>query len=85
MPLSFDYEGDPFTAHDADGQTYLLTPLYRFRVAADGSRLTTASPNDCVGFRTDAGQWVAKDGNRRYLILDTDPATILMSDAPNAI
>lgn len=85
MSLRFDYEGDAFTARDADGQEYVLTPLYRFRVAADGERLKTKYPNDCVGFRTDAGQFAAKDGERRYLILDTDPAVVLESDDPGAV
>lgn len=85
MPLTWDYQGDPFDAVDADGQRYRLTPLYRRRVDADGRSSETRMPNDCVGFRTDAGHDVAGDGAGRYLILGTDPAVVLTSDDPRAV
>lgn len=85
MPIAFDYEGEPFRAVDADGCRYELTPLYRYRVGKDGAKQQTCAANDCVGFRTDAGQDAVGDGPGRYLILGTDPAVVLTSDDPRAV
>jgi len=85
MPIEYDYEGEPFSAVDADGCRYGMTPLYRYRVGKDGAKQRTSAPNDCVGFRTDAGQDATGDGPGRYLILGTDPAVVLTSDDLRAV
>jgi hypothetical protein len=82
--IRYDYTGTPFPARDADGKQYLLTPLYRLKPIADGwGREMT--PEFCVGLRTELWQWVAREERGRYLILDTDPATILTADGVDAV
>jgi hypothetical protein len=80
----YDFEGQPFSARDADGKEYVLTPLYRLKPGPEG-RVREESPDCCVGLRTDVWQWVAREAKGRYLITDTDPATVLSSDDPRAV
>ncbi|HEX6985291.1 MAG TPA: hypothetical protein VF170_07935 [Planctomycetaceae bacterium] len=80
----YDYEGVPFRARDADGQEYVLTPLYRLKATAAGWEKDRA-PEYCVGLRTEIWQWVTREGAGRYRITDTDPPTVLTSDDPEAV
>jgi hypothetical protein len=80
----FDYEGTPFRACDADGKSYVLTPLFQFRAESNASS-RDPSAADCVGLRTELWQWVTREAKGRYLIIDTDPATVLSSDDPAAL
>lgn len=80
----YDYTGSPFPARDADGKEYQLTPLYRLKPTASGW-VRDMAPEYVAGLRTDQWQWVAREDKGRYLVIDTDPATVLMSDDPSAV
>lgn len=67
-----EYEGPQFTAHDGDGNDYVLTPVYRRREDSTGSPIGNGYEiDDLVRIWTAGGGAVRREGPGRYTILSS--------------
>lgn len=67
-----EYEGPQFTAHDSNGNDYVLTPVYRRRDDAEGSPIGDGYETcDLIRIWTAGGESVRREGPGRYTILSS--------------
>ena len=67
-----EYEGPQFTAHDDDGNDYVLTPVYRRRDDAVGAPVGTGYEiGDLIRIWTSGGASVRREGQGCYTILSS--------------